>query len=169
MDEVREIRVRLKGISPLIATVIVLAFTIAVAGIVGVFLTGFTTSQTGSVGTTGTKLTQCASSALDIDWVKIYCGTGIKNANITVSYATGSRSLSNITLLAVSGGNTSRIANQTEMQVGDFYSWYLNITSSNPLLPCPVDSFRVTGLCLNETTIQAQCDKGDACYTQIYS
>ena len=38
MDEVREIRVRLKGISPLIATVIVLAFTIAVAGIVGVFL-----------------------------------------------------------------------------------------------------------------------------------
>ena len=39
----------MKGLSPLVATVLLIAFTIAVAGIVSIWLTGFTTNQTQDV------------------------------------------------------------------------------------------------------------------------
>ena len=64
----------MKGISPMIATVLLLAFTIAVGGIISVWLTGMTRTQTAGV----TTAAQCASTRLDVT-----------ASNITVN-ATGS-------------------------------------------------------------------------------
>jgi len=52
----------MKGISPMIATVLLLAFTIAVGGIISVWLTGMTRTQTAGVTTSA----QCASTRLDV-------------------------------------------------------------------------------------------------------
>jgi len=159
----------LKGISPLVATVIVLAFTIAVAGIVGVFLTGFATTQTSAVGGGGQKLTQCAGSALKFETVKVFCRTGAGTSwlNATVSYITGSKSLSNLSISFSGGGFTQKISNFTEFLPGDFYAWTINLSSYS--VTCPVDSVRVAGTCLNETLISTDCNKGDPCYSQVFA
>ncbi len=55
-----------KGISPMVATVLLIAFTVAVGGIVSVWMTGFTTSTTGSVESASTNQTKCAGVYIDI-------------------------------------------------------------------------------------------------------
>ena len=81
-----------KGVSPLIATVLLIAFTIAVGGIISVWLTQFAGTTTETVG----KESQ----------IQITCGTGgvaFTNVNYCNSYLsgevtnTGSISLGNIT------------------------------------------------------------------------
>jgi len=52
----------MKGISPMVATVLLLAFTVAVGGIISVWLTGMTRTQTAGV----TTAAQCASTRLDM-------------------------------------------------------------------------------------------------------
>jgi len=53
---------KMKGISPMVATVLLLAFTVAVGGIISVWMTGLTRTQTAGV----TTAAQCASTRLDI-------------------------------------------------------------------------------------------------------
>ena len=52
----------MKGISPMVATVLLLAFTVAVGGIISVWMTGLTRTQTAGV----TIAAQCASTRLDL-------------------------------------------------------------------------------------------------------
>jgi len=52
----------MKGISAMVATVLLLAFTVAVGGIVSVWLTGMTRTQTAGV----TTAAQCASTRFDM-------------------------------------------------------------------------------------------------------
>ena len=159
----------MKGISPLVATVIVLAFTIAVAGIVGTFLTSFTTTQTGSVGGTGAGLTSCANSALQIKTAKVYCA-GTKHLNVTVSYVTGKFSIANLTITVSSGGVTYRNNSRAELTAGDLYQFsFTDMATLSSSLSCPFAAIRVFGTCLNSTTIQVDCNKGDACYTEVFS
>jgi len=62
----------MKGISPMVATVLLLAFTIAVGGIISVWLTGMTRTQTAGVTTSA----QCASTRLDVT-AKPYSAGGL--------------------------------------------------------------------------------------------
>ena len=56
-----------KGISPLIASVILIAFVIAVAAIAGNFFTGFTEKQKVTVETKGGTLIDCSVTRMEID------------------------------------------------------------------------------------------------------
>ena len=70
----------MKGISPMIATVLLLAFTIAVGGIISVWLTGMTRTQTAGV----TTAAQCASTRLDV--IAAITIPGSTNSTAQVTY-----------------------------------------------------------------------------------
>lgn len=56
-----------KGISPLIAAVILIAFVIAVAGIASTFFTGFTKEQKAGVESKAATIIDCSVATLDLD------------------------------------------------------------------------------------------------------
>ena len=55
-----------KAISPMIAVVLLIAFTVAVGGIMSLWLTGYATTMTGSVETATTNQTKCAGTYIDV-------------------------------------------------------------------------------------------------------
>ncbi|MFB6075696.1 MAG: archaellin/type IV pilin N-terminal domain-containing protein [Candidatus Aenigmatarchaeota archaeon] len=63
---------RRKGISPIISTVLLVAFAIALATIVGPWLTGFTKERGQEVEDRGEKQVNCVYSAIDFDIDDIY-------------------------------------------------------------------------------------------------
>lgn len=56
-----------KGISPLIAAVILIAFVIAVAGIASTFFTGFTKEQASGVKSKATTIVDCSVAMMELD------------------------------------------------------------------------------------------------------
>ncbi|UCG95408.1 MAG: hypothetical protein JSV92_05240 [archaeon] len=56
-----------KGISPLIAAVILIAFVIAVAGIASTFFTGFTREQAAGVESKATTIVDCSVAIMKLD------------------------------------------------------------------------------------------------------
>ncbi|MBS3052652.1 MAG: hypothetical protein J4428_04770 [Candidatus Aenigmarchaeota archaeon] len=79
----------MKGISPLIAGVLLIAFTLAVAAIIGGWLTSTVREETTQVGTGFALQVNCTKAALDI--VDVVCinpveaDTGSVNVTITVA------------------------------------------------------------------------------------
>lgn len=111
---------QLKGISPLIASVLLVGFTLAIAAVVVVWITNFSQQQAETIGQRGEQQTFCAFSTLflDKDDVSVLpnstTGDGSR-FNITVTYSSGTETL-NIT------GVTFRDANGVT---------YVNITAPN--------------------------------------
>jgi len=70
---------KMKGISPMVATVLLLAFTIAVGGIISVWLTGMTRTQTAGVTTSA----QCASTRLDVSALITSAAAASSSAQVT--------------------------------------------------------------------------------------
>lgn len=64
----------MKAISPLIATVLLIAFTVAVGGILSLWLTTFTKSQTTIVGQRSETDLQCSYGAISISDLKYSSG-----------------------------------------------------------------------------------------------
>jgi flagellin-like protein len=84
-----------KGVSPLIATVLLIAFTVAVAGIISVWLTGFTRTTSETVGSQANIQIICNNGQISLSNLK-YCSTnGYLSGDISNS---GTIALGNITL-----------------------------------------------------------------------
>jgi len=95
----------MKAISPLIAVVLLIAFTIGVGGLVSIFVTGLTTTSTGITSNQSEALTRCAGG-----WLNVYLVTStrvnVHNPNsqtitgIDIVAGTGEVNADNITSLA---------------------------------------------------------------------
>jgi flagellin-like protein len=70
----------MKGISPLIATVLLIAFTIAVGGIISIWLTGYTTTTTEIISEESEARIACIGAGISLRDLKF---------NSTISYLTG--------------------------------------------------------------------------------
>ncbi len=103
-----------KGLSPLIASILLVAFTMAVAAIVVVWITGFTQQQTNVVGQRGENQAKCAYSTLSVSRNDI--SVVGSNLNVTVSYSAGTETL-NITGISVRDSSSG--------------ASYVNVTSPN--------------------------------------
>jgi len=90
--------VRIKGVSPLIATVLLIAFTIAVAGIISVWLTQFTTTTTQTVSGQGTTQILCGTGGIALSNVQYCNATGAPVYVTGYISNTGSIGLGNITM-----------------------------------------------------------------------
>ncbi|MCS7135077.1 MAG: hypothetical protein NZ893_01390 [Candidatus Aenigmarchaeota archaeon] len=62
----------MKGVSPLIATVLLIAFTLSIAGLLGGWLSGLTKTQTETIEKSSEETMNCTGSVLSI--VNVLCG-----------------------------------------------------------------------------------------------
>ena len=74
-----------KGISPLIASVILIAFVIAVAGIASTFFTGFTKEQKAAAESKGTTVVDCSDAVLNLDEDTVSINTTEQSFSLVVS------------------------------------------------------------------------------------
>lgn len=129
-------KIRIKGISPLIATVLLIAFTVGVAGIVSVWLTGFTKTSTESVEEQSTTQLTCVYGGVSLRNLK-YANTNI-SGNIE---NTGQISLGKITIQVM---YTNR-SDVLEQKLCLFGTNVYNCTAANlTLSPREMKSFNVT-------------------------
>ena len=148
----------MKGISPMIATVLLIAFTVAVGGIVSIWLTGFTRTTTSSVSAGTESQTKCAATYLDL---KVYSST-----NRTTITNMGDQPV-NLTSFFYSDGTvvTIKSANKN-LAAGSSIS--LTLTSTNDVeTASPIlgnTSITVNGLCLNAVPKSASCSSTEDCW-----
>lgn len=72
-----------KGISPIVATVLLIAFTLAVAGLLGGWLTSLTKTQTDTIEQGTTKAVNCSSAVIDI--VNVICANSSQQLKVAIN------------------------------------------------------------------------------------
>ena len=135
----------MKGISPLIATILLIAFTIGVGGLISVFVTGLTKTSTGITSNSSEALTRCAGAS-----VNVYSVT-----NSTVLYSNpNTQSITGI--IAVAGDGKSITPSTTSLSPGasGVTSWSVGTNTS----------VRVTALCQSIISVEGNCEVGEDCW-----
>lgn len=158
----------MKGLSPLIATVFLIAFTVGVAGILSGWLTSFTKTTTSTVREQGELEIICNSGGITVSTLK-YCSPRLSGAITN----TGTISLGNITIqifyanatnskyyLSLSGMNVSGSAaccgNMTLLS-GEKFGFNISIGGSD------YDNIRVITNCTGRVTTEAKRGDVAAC------
>jgi FlaG/FlaF family flagellin (archaellin) len=155
----------MKAVSPFIATVLLIAFTIGVAGIIGSFIYNTMSTQTGEVGKSSDKQAKCGSSVLQIDEVKT--DSDLNPVNVTFTYINGDQNLYNFTVSII----------DSESGLYSTSTLSPDYTSSSPLLPGrqtfwsittsglsgSLSSVRIQGYCQQTYIISAACESGREC------
>jgi len=147
----------MKGLSPLIAVVLLIGFTVAIAGIISVWITGTTRTQTEIIGEQVGLQAQCVGSALKILEVRRSSG----QVNITYALEAGTESLKNVTIEAIALGNSTRSGpfyTNATFKPGEGNSTTINIQPVGPL-----ELIRVSGICQDKYPITAECKQGKPC------
>jgi len=120
----------MKGISPLIATVLLIAFTVAVAGIVSVWITNFASTSTKHVTQQSDIELTCSYGAVAVSNLK-YCNSYLSG----IVDNTGNIDIGNVTLQIIFDNSTSQ-------------RFFLNKSSDSTkymsLKPREIDSFNFT-------------------------
>jgi flagellin-like protein len=124
-------RMTKKGISPMIATVLLIAFTVAVAGIVSVWITGFTMTSTSQVTEQSNIELYCSYGGIAVSNLK-YCNTYlsgiVENTNLV--------DIGNVTMQIIFDNSTTQ----------KFYLYKNNNTSLGfmAIKPRELDSFNLS-------------------------
>jgi flagellin-like protein len=155
----------MKGISPLIAAVLLIAFTVAIGGIVSVFFTSFTKQTTGSVGSQGQQLITCSGAVPSVDKVSYGSGgTGVMNVTFS------NPSIYNITNVSVytTFGNGATFANGTASSG----TWWLNPLGTNSTMVITIAGYgapiqvMVSGMC-GTSSVSGVCLTGQTCMVGV--
>jgi flagellin-like protein len=153
----------MKGISPLIAAVLLIAFTVAIGGIVSVFFTSFTKQTTGSVSSQGQQLITCSGSNPSVDRVS-YPATGTAAMNVSYSNPS-SYNITNITIYTtLSNGTTFTTGGTSYLNPGQANSTVLFNVSTSLGTPSVV---KVAGVCQAIQPVIGTCVAGYACMVAV--
>ncbi len=155
----------MKAISPMIAVILLIAFVVAIGGLISVWFSTLTSSQTGTIETSADALAKCASSTLSVDEVRWASPGSSRIVNVTV-VGGGTENLKNITItVAATGGsiNSPKFFNGTgdDFIPGSLYSTSINITANVSSLPPEIVT--VTGICQNTFSVRGECKAGQDC------
>jgi len=152
----------MKGISPLIAAVLLIAFTVAVGGIISLWLTSFSRTTTSAVQSSTEKQVKCASTVLEITSVST-------SDNKVVVTNLGPQNVT-LTSIVLSDGSVSNFQTSVELAAGSSYS--INTTDSSVISPTIDFSaksgltwVKVKGLCLGEVPIEGTCNSDESCWS----
>ena len=167
-----------KGISPLIATILLIAFTVAVGGIVSLWITGFTQTQTSQVSAGSTDQVQCGSSVLTISRA-IYTAGTINNVTFQVGYNLGNIKLDNIVVYSGCGANIVDSSNSSgtfyttnyassSFNQGDTKVFFVNTSVNCGSGATGPDFVRIRAICKGPVsglnyTVASTCQKGEGC------
>ena len=151
----------MKAISPFVAAILLIAFTVGVGSIMAVWLPTLINTQTQTVSSTGNKAALCSSTTLTVKEVKYKSGSTL--VNVTVEVTTGAQALRNVTVTVEGGGltNSSTTAYTTsDFTAGQLYSTSVNTTSGATVPPSLVT---VSSFCQTTYPVVAHCVTGDPC------
>lgn len=135
-----------KGISTFIAAILLIAFTVAVGGIISFWLTGYTTTSTGAVEASTSNQTKCAGVFIKID--------SVTSSKIIFSNP-GNQPISSISIIA--GDGTSIATGLSTLNSGavSSISWTRGTNTS----------VLAKGLCLASVPVEGRCNSGDSCWS----
>ena len=135
----------MKGVSPFIATILLIAFTVAIGGIISLFLTGFTRTQTGTAESIGTNVTKCGGVSIDI----------LSVSDTAIAYANPSgQTITSISLIASNGTTIGSGMNLTAGAT-NYTTW--SRASGNT-------GVTAYGLCLYSVAVKGVCNSGANCW-----
>jgi flagellin-like protein len=148
----------MKGISPMIATVLLIAFTVAIGGLISVWITGMTNTQTAQVTNQSASQVKCTPSLI-IDRVDSNtAGSGLLN----VTYSNPSQQTItniNVSLVTATGVNNSAAG---PAAIPNLASGGANFTILGPASTLPT-MIKVSGLC-SGLPVSASCKPADSCW-----
>jgi len=150
----------MKGISPMLAVILLIAFTVAVGGLLSVWMISMTRTQTGVAGAGAEKLIACSKSVLDIGRVVSTETNRNDTFNVEVIYYAGSEDLYNFTIylsdaLGYVGKNVSTDFTPTNpMRPGSVHTFSV-LLDKNLSSPQPTRA-RVTALCRETEVVSAE-------------
>lgn len=140
----------MKGISAIIATVLLVAFTVAVGGILSIWSTTLTTTQTQTVSNLTGGQVVCVPSVL-LDEAKIY------STNVTVTYHNaGNQVISGVKVWARNATGISSTS-ASVLTAGASDVAFVNTSGT-------IDLVRVTGLCGGVIQVSVDCTPTDKCW-----
>ena len=167
----------MKGLSPLIAAVMLIAFTVSVGGIISVWLSTFTTTTTDITQEAGTKQIKCATSVLEVSEVVSNLST-TDSINTTIKYINGEQALyffnltfiddtrTSVTVTPVIGKNFNKTS---AFQPGMLTVFALNLSNTNDVITAaalPGSSLlrvAIQSRCQDTVPIIAECKSGEPC------
>jgi len=118
----------MKGISPVIAIVLLIAFTVSVAGILSIWLMGFATTSTGLIEEEATRELICSYGGISLSDLK-FCSTNDRLAG--KSENTGTINIGNITIQIIyTNGTTQKSETGAELLPREIYQFNIS-TNSN--------------------------------------
>ena len=116
-----------KGISPLIAAVLLIAITVAIATLVTGWVSSVTRSTQASVENRTSEATYCASASIAIDQVYLV-GNGTARVVVRNSGGADDLVLSNVTVFNATGSQFSSAAVPITLDRGESYTFTISTT-----------------------------------------
>jgi flagellin-like protein len=165
----------MKAISPMIAVVLLIAFTVSVGGILSVWLSTLSTTQTTIVSSGTEKQVRCGASSLIIKEVRYNATQPCTLCNIshyvntTIRYESGAEVLSpNVTFEVISRGTRNISTHVVTLDPGESYTNSTNATTQGAaaggvILAIPPELVRVRTFCQTNIPITAECKSGQPC------
>jgi flagellin-like protein len=137
----------MKAVSPMIAAVLLIAFTVAVGGVLSFWLTTLTGSTTGNVEAQTSNITKCAGASIQINRV---------DSSRIIFSNPSSQEISSVILIADKGGGTITPSDQilSPGEIGTV-SWTRGTNTS----------VLARGFCLQSVSVAGSCSAGEACWT----
>ncbi len=157
----------MKGISPLIASILLIAFTVAVGGLVSLWISGYTKTQTSQITTTSQDQVQCYNSVMAIKSSVWTNSTGI--LQVTVGYDSGTLNLNNPVIDAACSAQSNTNASTSVASVVPGGVFVVQLNMGSQCWPGSTPDFeRVRAICIGPSTstnftIATECRKGQGC------
>jgi flagellin-like protein len=142
----------MKAISPMIATILLIAFTVAVGGIISIWLTGFTRTASAGTETRSEALNRCSASGFEI----ISCTSSAINIihyDSSLTLFPLSIKTSDGTAITLSGSNAAGLASGQVRSISFTRGTNTSVTVN---ANCQYGTINVT--------ITASCSSGDKCW-----
>lgn len=154
----------MKGISPVIATILLIAITVSVVVLVNIWFPGLIGSQQETIESSSTEFTSCASSHIEITEVRYPSSGSPRIVNVTIG-SSGSENLKNITIVVVGGGASTATykyynASGDDLIPGLSFATTVNTTGGASL---PPEIVTASGFCRTSYVVTDDCKAGESC------
>jgi flagellin-like protein len=136
----------MKAISPMVAVILLIAFTIAIGGIISVWFTGLVRITGGPAEAAAEKVSKCAAAWISVDEVNA-------TANRVIASNPSTLDITKVTIVL---DGTTVSPSDTELKAGQTKKYDVTIGGNTTVI--------VKGLCLGEVPKEGKCSTGDVCW-----
>lgn len=152
----------MKGISAVIATIMLVAITVGIIILLNVWFPSLFSSQTETIEESSDVFAKCVTSTLDIEQVRYTSGSRLVNVTAT---STGSEVLKNVTISIVGSGLSTisyKLYNVSgdDLLPGTTFALSVNTTNGATV---PPELVTVSGFCQSKSIVTDTCKAGESC------